>query len=136
MTAETIIASFTSSFTSHIAALQRIEAKAASEVKNESLIYDSVADWPLEKLFRITHGGPYRHRAGSPLLELAGSLQSLIDSRHYLAGGSPGAGSPESQASALKIVAALETAVRDVPEGSRWVPVAACREVAHRIRTE
>jgi hypothetical protein len=140
-TADAITISFTNNYEQLIAALQRIERRAPTEAKDSQLSFEPVADWPLEKLTQSFSAGErpaIAHRVGFQLRELAGSLQSLLESRHCLcdAADSGLLGLLASRAVGLAIVASLEKMVSDVPDAAQWVPVAACKETIHRIRTE
>jgi hypothetical protein len=137
MSTDSIIVSFTSNYEQLIAALQRIERNALIEAKEARFSFEPVVDWSLEKLTRSFSAGDkpaISHRVGFQLRELAGSLQSLLESRHYL-DGTMSAGSLASRAAALAIVASLEKIVGGVPITAQWVPVAACRETISQIRT-
>ncbi len=143
MSAELVIVSFTNDYKSLIATLQRIEANAASEIKNRSLSYESVREWPLNKLAQLSErDSVYKHRVKSQLFEFAGSLQSLLTSRNHLAGAETlvnieqcSVQTPASRECALTIAANLEVMVNAVPITTCWVPIAACNEVISQIRS-
>lgn len=136
MDSEAVIASVIGNYELLIAALQRIEIYTEAKSEYDHLARDSVTAWSLDKLVEKTaNTSKYKHRVHSQLLELAGSLQSTLSSRHYFAGAT-GTETPASRAAVIAIVAGLEKCIQSVPATSQWVPVTACNEVIRRIRTE